>query len=132
MAIAARMPMIATTIISSMRVKPRWFPTMRRFLVHHRIIEILLGFSLNLYSILAMGGMHLRCHRLDGRTTPTSSLVRPPNFRRVRRALTGLGKRDDEKRHITEGSAPGSPAGSTSRQPAATRRPAQMQRTKRA
>jgi hypothetical protein len=32
------MPMIATTIISSMRVKPRWFATVSRFFVHHRII----------------------------------------------------------------------------------------------
>src|SRR5882762_414626 len=35
MAMAARMPMIATTIISSMRVKPRWFATESRFFVHH-------------------------------------------------------------------------------------------------
>src|ERR1700737_3819580 len=31
MAIAARMPMIATTIINSMRVKPRWLPSILRF-----------------------------------------------------------------------------------------------------
>jgi hypothetical protein len=36
--------MIATTIISSMRVKPRWFATVSRFFVHHRIIVILLLF----------------------------------------------------------------------------------------
>jgi hypothetical protein len=29
------MPMIATTIISSMSVKPRWFATVSRFFVHH-------------------------------------------------------------------------------------------------
>src|SRR5215831_2681463 len=32
MAMAARMPMMATTIISSMRVKPFWFPICIRFL----------------------------------------------------------------------------------------------------
>src|SRR5438876_4265438 len=37
-AIAARMPMIAMTIISSMRVKPRWLPRSRRFFCQNRII----------------------------------------------------------------------------------------------
>src|SRR5512147_2551489 len=31
MAIAARMPMMATTIIKSMSVKPRWLPSILRF-----------------------------------------------------------------------------------------------------
>src|SRR5258705_10001783 len=39
MAMAARMPMIATTIISSMRVKPRWFPRVRRRLDQKRSIR---------------------------------------------------------------------------------------------
>src|SRR3970040_1225844 len=38
MAMAARMPMIATTIISSMSVKPPWLPVWSRLLVHHWII----------------------------------------------------------------------------------------------
>src|SRR2546425_4791027 len=36
MAIAARMPMIATTIISSIRVKPRWLPRFRCRLYQNR------------------------------------------------------------------------------------------------
>ena len=32
MAMAARIPMMATTIISSMSVKPRWLPSIFRFL----------------------------------------------------------------------------------------------------
>src|SRR6267142_6139769 len=39
MAMAARMPMIATTIISSMRVKPRWFPRVRCRLDQKRSIR---------------------------------------------------------------------------------------------
>src|SRR2546422_11396365 len=39
MAIAARMPMIATTIISSMRVKPRWLPRFRCRLYQNRSIR---------------------------------------------------------------------------------------------
>jgi hypothetical protein len=35
MAMAARMPMIATTIINSIKVKPRWFPAEHRLFVHH-------------------------------------------------------------------------------------------------
>src|SRR2546425_12398136 len=47
MAMAARMPMIATTIISSIRVKPRWFPKFRCRLFQNRIIQfslVVLGF----------------------------------------------------------------------------------------
>src|SRR2546426_10498154 len=36
MAMAARMPMIATTIISSIRVKPRWLPRFRCRLYQNR------------------------------------------------------------------------------------------------
>src|SRR6266478_705653 len=39
MAMAARMPMIATTIISSIRVKPRWFPRVRWRLDQKRSIR---------------------------------------------------------------------------------------------
>src|SRR6267142_4495117 len=39
MAMAARMPMIATTIISSIRVKPRWLPRFRRRLFQNRSIR---------------------------------------------------------------------------------------------
>src|SRR5207249_7403077 len=42
MAMAARMPMIATTIISSMRVKPRWPPILSRLLFHCSNICVLL------------------------------------------------------------------------------------------
>jgi hypothetical protein len=45
MAIAARMPMIATTIINSIKVKPRWFPAPHRLFVHHWIMEPSLGFG---------------------------------------------------------------------------------------
>src|SRR5437879_945294 len=38
MAMAARVRMIATTIISSMRVKPRWFPRLRRRFCQNRIM----------------------------------------------------------------------------------------------
>src|SRR5690348_3709611 len=39
MAMAARMPMIATTIISSMRVKPRWLPRHGRRVFQKRSIR---------------------------------------------------------------------------------------------
>src|SRR5882724_12957939 len=39
MAMAARMPMIATTIISSIRVKPRWLPRFRWRLFQNRSIR---------------------------------------------------------------------------------------------
>src|SRR5215469_7813908 len=39
-AMAARMPMMATTIMSSMRVKPRWLPSIFRFLCHRPIIVL--------------------------------------------------------------------------------------------
>src|SRR5436190_22915726 len=39
MAMAARMPMMATTIISSIRVKPRWLPSTFLFLFHMLIIS---------------------------------------------------------------------------------------------
>src|SRR5262245_32999758 len=45
MAIAARIPMIATTIISSMRVKPRWLRKFRRRAVQKRSIDVLLECS---------------------------------------------------------------------------------------
>src|SRR5213593_3870002 len=38
MAIAAKMPMMATTIISSIRVKPRWFPRAFLFFFQNAVI----------------------------------------------------------------------------------------------
>src|SRR5882724_8971877 len=38
MAMAARMPMMATTIISSMSVKPRWLPTAFLFFIQNIVI----------------------------------------------------------------------------------------------
>src|SRR5712691_12452861 len=40
MAMAARMPMMATTIINSMSVKPRWLPSIARFLCQKLIISV--------------------------------------------------------------------------------------------
>src|SRR5437870_2238922 len=45
MAMAAKMPMIATTIISSMRVKPRWLPKLRRRVYQNRSIRSSLLFE---------------------------------------------------------------------------------------
>src|SRR6266849_4066396 len=97
MAMAARMPMIATTIISSMRVKPRWFATVSRFLVHHRIIGFLLtilpyNFALHDRPLfLAMGEVQLRCHRRAWASNAIFYLFRPPNSGEFRNSLTALG-----------------------------------------
>ena len=40
MAMAARIPMMATTIMSSMSVKPRWLPSIFRFLCQKLSISI--------------------------------------------------------------------------------------------
>src|SRR2546426_4831575 len=45
MAMAARMPMIATTIISSIRVKPRWLPRFRCRLYQNRSMRSSLLFE---------------------------------------------------------------------------------------
>src|SRR5439155_18691275 len=51
MAMAARMPMIATTIISSMRVKPRWLPSFRWRLFQNRSMLFLLSFNFLLFVV---------------------------------------------------------------------------------
>src|SRR6267143_1623978 len=56
MAMAARMPMIATTIISSMRVKPRWLRMFRWRLFQKRSIRS----SLNVRSSIGIAAKGLR------------------------------------------------------------------------
>src|SRR5437899_6879278 len=51
MAMAARMPMIATTIIRSMRVKPRWLPSFRWRLFQNRSMLFLLSFNFLLFVV---------------------------------------------------------------------------------
>src|SRR5215813_11318856 len=62
---AARMPMMATTIMSSMRVKPRWLPSTVRFLCHRLIM---LSFSLFRYRPYSAAIWKL-AYLLNGRST---------------------------------------------------------------
>src|SRR5947199_10770665 len=76
MAMAARMPMIATTIISSMRVKPRWFPI---FFVQNRIMVNPPCFFVRVLErcrSLRIGILQARCHRKNSRNPFARSHMR--------------------------------------------------------
>src|SRR6185503_7946389 len=112
MAMAARMPMIATTIISSMRVKPRWFPRVRWRLDQKRSIRSSLnvrrsiricyqGLRLNGGASLDVGREN---ERRGARFRESDSDERScAGFCRNRRGVAGIAdRRHDETRRIVD------------------------------
>src|SRR5205809_7328553 len=67
---AARMPMIATTIISSMSVKPRWLPTVQRFLFQNLVIAAPFAIYENGFSVKAH--LLIPAPPVDGAAGPVS------------------------------------------------------------
>src|SRR5712692_4459428 len=98
MAMAVRVPMTATTIISSTRVKPRWLRVRSRLVCHCAIIQPSLRTGAARDVRRGQEQTHLACQRPDlGDRLMINDLgcVRP----RVLPVVTLWRSRSDEKRH---------------------------------
>src|SRR5437660_10230335 len=93
---AARMPMIATTIISSINVKPRWLPSVMRLFLQNVIIEVSFGRA---WTVEGASSMPPRRRPADDRKHLDSRKFLQSLGRARRRGPTVEGYSTDEKCH---------------------------------